>query len=132
LLPVCRLGVDTDRLKVEAMRRLKGEAEGEGQRRKVAVSVPRCRLARAVRLPHLAGLVSSCSRRSTSGCADSLASSCALVPLQSASERSKKEGSSALEEFCRDLCKEAASQRVDPVSCRRELPLMPSPAVFSM
>jgi ATP-dependent Clp protease ATP-binding subunit ClpC len=33
---------------------------------------------------------------------------------------SKKEGSSALEDFCRDLCKEAASQRTDPVIGRQK------------
>lgn len=37
----------------------------------------------------------------------------ACVP-QAASER-KKEGSSALDEFCRDLCAEAQAQRTDPV-----------------
>lgn len=31
--------LDTDALRVESLRRLKGEAEGEGQRRKVVVSV---------------------------------------------------------------------------------------------
>lgn len=35
--------------------------------------------------------------------------------LQAAAER-KKEGSSALDEFCRDLTAEAAQQRTDPVS----------------
>ena len=32
------LGMDTDRLKVEALRRLRGEAEGEGARKRVAES----------------------------------------------------------------------------------------------
>ena len=37
----CSLAMDPDRLKVEALKRLKGEAEGEG-RRKVAVSAASC------------------------------------------------------------------------------------------
>lgn len=37
LCAACSMAADTDRLKAEAMRKLKGEAEGEGQRRKVAV-----------------------------------------------------------------------------------------------
>jgi ATP-dependent Clp protease ATP-binding subunit ClpC len=69
----CLKLLDTDALRVESLRRLKGEAEGEGQRRKVVA----------------------------------------------ASER-KREGSSALEEFCRDLCAEAQMQRTDPVIGRQK------------
>ena len=40
---------------------------------------------------------------------------CAVsAPLQAGS--AKKEGAAALDEFCRDLCREAESQRFDPVS----------------
>ncbi|KAL4441273.1 hypothetical protein ABPG77_011510 [Micractinium sp. CCAP 211/92] len=66
------LSLDTDRLKAEAVKRLKIENEGEGRRKVVA-----------------------------------------------ASDR-KKEGSSALDEFCRDLTAEAAQQRTDPVIGRQK------------
>lgn len=44
-----------------------------------------------------------------------------LSVLQAASDR-KKEGSSALDEFCRDLTAEAAQQRTDPVRSADPLP----------
>lgn len=68
------LSMDVDRLKVEALRRLRGEAEGEGIRNRI---VP--------------------------------ASETTAV-----GSRSKREPG-ALDEFCRDLCAEAAENRLDPV-----------------
>lgn len=69
-------GMDTERLKVEALRRLRGEAESEGQR-----------------------------KRTTSATETAAAS-------RSGSNKSTPD---ALEEFCRDLCAEAAQNRTDPV-----------------
>lgn len=71
------LGLDPDGLRKESLRRLKGEAEGEG-RKKVSVAPPQ-------------------RGRSSSG----------------------SEGTPALDEFTRDLCKEAAEARTDPVIGRR-------------
>jgi ATP-dependent Clp protease ATP-binding subunit ClpC len=65
-----RLGVNVQLIKAEAIRKLKGEQEGEGQRKKA-----------------VAGNVSSRSSSDTK----------------------------ALEEFCRDLCEEARSGKMDPV-----------------
>lgn len=69
------MGLDVERLKDEAERRLKGEAEGEGLRNKVA----------------------------------------AAAAAGTSSRAGKKDGPSALEEFCRNLNEEAAAERTDPV-----------------
>jgi ATP-dependent Clp protease ATP-binding subunit ClpC len=66
------LGAQPEQLRAEALRRLRGEAESEGARRKVSAS-------------------------------------------PSAPRSAGKDGPKALDEFCRDLCAEAAANRTDPV-----------------
>ncbi len=125
-MPACRLSLDTDRLKAEAVKRLKIENEGEG-RRKVVVSDARrsppgvCPSAWVpVCPPGLPFHPSSPPARPPALPQGPRTSSHLPAPapmpsvLQAASDR-KKEGSSALDEFCRDLTAEAAQQRTDPV-----------------
>ena len=96
--------IDTDSLRTEALRRLKGEAEGEGQRRKVVVSPCAACLAQA----------GGQGQGGTHPAPGAPLTTRHLPRPQAASER-KKEGASALDEFCRDLCQQAASQSTDPV-----------------
>ena len=83
---VTELGLDVTRLKSEALRRLRGEAEGEGTRRRIAAAS------------------TSSSQTSSS--------------TQTARKDSQQP--SALDEFCRDLCAEAAANRTDPVIGRTQ------------
>ena len=119
--------LDTDALRVEALRRLKGEVEGDGQRRRVAVSAAGLPRAAAAALAAAAAtLCDGC--REGGGCRrrHALAAPCTYRPSpcplpppppppQAASDKRKEGQASALAEFCRDLCKEAEAQRTDPV-----------------
>lgn len=95
----CRLGFSPDSVKASAHKKLLGDQEAEGAKKKVTVCDPV--ILRSV----------ACSQDACATCL------CYHPTLLNALQTvSSKSSSKSLQDFCRDLCEAAAKNSIDPVS----------------
>jgi len=99
------MGADSDVLRSEALKRLKGDMEDAAPRKKGKVRAGGCcrRGGGSPRLLHAA----------RPGALPTHASKHSGAPSSPAQD---KEGPKALEEYCKDLCQEVRAGKIDPVS----------------
>lgn len=90
----CRLGYSPDSIKTSAQKKLQGDQEVEGHRKKVAVRLNGMSYPRASAMQH-----------------------CQLLEMPEWLQTvSSKSASKSLQEFCHDLCEAASKNTIDPVS----------------